>query len=362
MSSESDRSTASLLLTSDDEHALIERHWCIEVIEGPDAGKRSVFAGGPVIVGTKSDGFQLTDTTVSRRHMEVLLTAEGVLVSDLGSTNGVKVRRERVDHAFVAPGASVSIGSTTLRFSPIDRPVSTATPERFGEFITASPGLKQMLGRLQRVARSDTTVLIEGETGTGKELLARAIHATSSRKQHRMVVIDCRKAADTLLEIELFFGHEFEAADGSTLFLDELSELPLELQPKLLQVLETRRVRRPGYDREKAVDVRVVAATRRDLAGLVMSSRFRSDLYSRIAVVRVRVPPLRERPEDVSILAAHHLATLGADHAALTPEAFDALCQYHWPGNGRELRDVLERALSACPVDSPIRAQDLFAG
>ncbi|MCB9652195.1 MAG: sigma-54-dependent Fis family transcriptional regulator, partial [Deltaproteobacteria bacterium] len=250
--------------------------------------------------------------------------------------------------------------------APVDEPLA------FGDFVTTDPAMKKVLGQLLRVAASDATVLIEGDTGTGKELLARALHAASPRAGRPMGVVDCGAVSATLLEGQLF-GHlkgaftgaaearagVFEAADGGTVFLDELGELPLELQPKLLRVLEARTVRRLGDVKDVPVDVRFVAATNRDLSDMVRQGTFRQDVFFRVAVVRVRVPPLAERPGDVPLLARRYLAQLRGPDARLTEAAEGALMGYDWPGNARELRNVMERAAALAPGPE-VGPEDLF--
>jgi transcriptional regulator with GAF, ATPase, and Fis domain len=219
--------------------------------------------------------------------------------------------------------------------------------------------MRELFARLERIAASDATVLVTGETGTGKELVAEAIHERSPRAAGPFVVLDCGAIPPNLVESELF-GHErgaftgalgahagaFERAHGGTVFLDELGELPLELQPKLLRVLERREIRRLGGSKPIEVDLRVVAATNRDLAVEVNRGRFREDLYYRLAVVQVVVPPLRERREDIPLLVEHFLAALpGGERTRLAPETIDLLRRHDWPGNVRELRNVLERAV-----------------
>jgi NtrC-family two-component system response regulator AlgB len=226
--------------------------------------------------------------------------------------------------------------------------------------------MRRAIETARRAASSDATVLLLGESGTGKNVLARAIHAWSPRRAGPFVTISCTTLAEHLLESELF-GHvkgaftgawkdkpgRLESAAGGTLFLDEMGELPPELQAKLLRFLEERRFERVGDTRTVEVDARLVAATNRDLEAEVAAGRFRSDLYYRLAVVALRLPPLRERREDLPALADHLLAALAARHRRtlprLSPEARAALAAYGWPGNVRELANALERALVLSP-------------
>jgi transcriptional regulator with GAF, ATPase, and Fis domain len=216
--------------------------------------------------------------------------------------------------------------------------------------------MRRLFGLLERVAPSDASVLFIGETGTGKDVLARSVHAASPRSRGPFEVVDCSAFVANLVESELF-GHEkgaftgaiaahvgaFERARGGTIFLDEIGELPLELQPKLLRVLESRQIRHVGGQRTVDVDVRIVAATTRDLSKEVRAGNFRQDLYFRLAVVTAHVPPLRERSEDIAVIAEHMLASFG-DGSTLDPSAIAQLRSHTWPGNVRELRNVLERA------------------
>jgi DNA-binding NtrC family response regulator len=230
----------------------------------------------------------------------------------------------------------------------------------FGPLVGNAPPMRAIFDRLGKVAPTDLTVLIQGETGTGKELVAQAIHNASARAKKPFVVVDCGSIPPSLAEGTLF-GHErgaftgaiekrlspFEEANGGTIFLDELGELPLELQPTLLRVLEQREVRRVGDRKVRQVDVRVVAATNRDLHQLVDEGKFRQDLFYRLAVVEVRLPSLRDRLEDLPLLIPHLLQTAGFPHAVsgVTSEVELLFRSYHWPGNLRELRNVLLRAI-----------------
>jgi two-component system NtrC family response regulator len=225
--------------------------------------------------------------------------------------------------------------------------------------IAESPPMSQVLELVVRVAPTDTTVLILGESGTGKELIARAIHGSSPRAHGPFVTVNCAAIPETLLESELF-GHvrgaftgairdrvgKFEAAEGGTIFLDEIGEMRPDLQVKILRVLEERMLERVGDNRLIHVDVRVLAATNKDLSKAIQAGEFREDLYYRLNVVPLQIPPLRERREDIRPLAQHFLKQLGASpRLTIAPEAFRALESYDWPGNVRELENALERAM-----------------
>ena len=235
-------------------------------------------------------------------------------------------------------------------------------PRKFEQLIGSSPALEAVLEGVKRVAPTGSTVLIQGETGTGKELIARAIHNISPRCGRPFIKLNCAAIPLDLLESELF-GHEkgaftgaiaqklgrFELADKGTLFLDEVGDIPAPLQPKLLRILQEQEFERLGSSRTHQVDVRLVAATHRDLAGMVKHGEFRSDLYFRLNVFPVELPPLRDRRDDIPALVEHFAEILGRrvgrsiDH--IPPETMMALCSYDWPGNIRELQNLIERAV-----------------
>jgi DNA-binding NtrC family response regulator len=341
----------------------------LTVISGPDAGLTRDFEDNVIRVGAHAGAggpvLALSDGKVSRTHFEIRLEAEGYRLRDLESTNGTFVSGLRVHDVYVPPGASIYAGDTRLRFEPLDESVEVALSDadRFGDMVGRSVVMRELFARLAAVAPTDATVLVTGETGTGKELVAEALHEHSPRRAGPFVVLDCGAIPANLMESEAF-GHErgaftgatsshagaFERAEGGTLFLDEIGELPLEMQPKLLRALERKEFRRVGGQKMLRANIRVVAATNRELAVEVNKGRFREDLYYRLAVAHVAVPPLRERREDVPLLVEHILA----DMVASLPEALErapsaetiALMKRHeWPGNVRELRNVLERAV-----------------
>jgi two-component system, NtrC family, response regulator GlrR len=357
-----------------DARATVQRFWLV-VTAGPDAGASFTSGKERAIVGTHSSSdFVLKDDTISRFHCEIDPSGKRPLIRDLGSRNGTQVNGVSVVGAHLRDGSLIRLGRTELRFELRSDPVTLPLHEgeRFGAMVGRSVVMRHAFALLERAAASDSAVLLEGETGTGKEIAAESIHTLGARRDGPFVVVDCSAIPADLLESELF-GHErgaftgavqsregaFEAAVGGTIFLDEIGELPLDLQPKLLRALERKQVKRVGGNTYASVDVRVVAATNRSLRREVNERRFRSDLYYRLAVVEVRLPPLRERPEDLRLLVDHLLGSLQAtdhpDASGLTTPAFiEELARHGWGGNVRELRNYLERCLvlrAKAPLD-----------
>ena len=331
----------------------------LEVVGGPNRGNARVFNAASIVIGRAHADFQLDDKRVSALHAEIRLEADGFRLRDLGSTNGTYVGGLKVVDAFIVANTTITVGETQIRFTPlpasIELPLSKAT--RLGGLIGSSAVMRRLYEVIERLAATDATVLVTGETGTGKELAARAIHERSARKDGPFVVLDCGALPGQLME-DLLFGHEpgaftgalgsrrgvFEAAHGGTLFLDEIGEIPIELQPKLLRVIETKEVRRLGGLGAMECDVRIVAATHRDLTAEVNRDAFRADLYFRIAVARVQMPPLRDHRDDIDELIPHILVELGA---ATLPESFAPWArEQRWPGNVRELRSAIEQTLA----------------
>ena len=338
----------------------------IRVIDGVDQGSSAIFDHDVVRIGSQAGSHvRLTDTAVSRRHAEIVRTPQGLLLRDLGSTNGTRIGDTRISEAYLSTESVFSLGRTTLAFRVLDEVIDIEPAETttFGDMVGGSKAMRELFTILERVAETDLTVLVTGETGTGKELVSRAIHERSPRAPEPFVVFDCGAVAANLVESELF-GHTkgaftgavadrpgiFEQASGGTVFLDELGELPLALQSTLLRVLEEREVRRVGGQKARPIDVRVVAATNRDLKEQVEEGHFRQDLYYRLAVVEVGVPPLRDRMEDMPLLIKHLLSTAPFSHDVedVAPDVLEWFVQYRWPGNVRELRNVLFRAISFC--------------
>jgi transcriptional regulator with GAF, ATPase, and Fis domain len=340
----------------------------IEVVQGPDRGRIAELSGHGTRVGSGKDAdIVLSDPTVSRHHLTIRIDAGTIRVVDNKSLNGTLLDGVRVVDAYARPDAVLTLGSTALRLRLLDEAIDVplSPHDRFGNLLGRSVAMRRMFGLLERVAPTDMTVLIEGETGTGKELVAEGIHQHSARAGGPFVVFDCSAVSAALIESELL-GHQkgaftdartdhpgrFEEADGGTLFLDEIGELPIELQPKLLRAIERREVRRLGDDRVRRVDVRLVAATNRSLSVEVDRGRFRDDLYHRLAEVAIHVPPLRSRLDDVPLLARHFEAALRTrqpDLPPLDPAAIARFRDMSWPGNVRELRNKVRFALLLGP-------------
>ncbi len=331
----------------------------VEVLAGPDIGTRANLAGGSLIVGSgPNSDLRLRDPEVSRRHLEIVAEPNGVQLTDLNSMNGTVFNGARVGRLLFQQDAMFTVGSTTLGLrvgsEPTEIPVSPRS--QFGQAVGASVAMRHVFALLEHAAQTDVTVLLEGDSGTGKDILATSLHEESQRREGPFVVVDCAALPEALVESELF-GHErgaftgavnshagaFEQASGGTLFLDEVGELVASVQPKLLRALENRSFRRVGGSRKITVDVRVVAATNRGLAGAVRSGLFRQDLYYRLSVLKVRVPPLTERRRDIPALAELFLRRLRGSADVVPPELIELLASYAWPGNARELRNVIER-------------------
>jgi DNA-binding NtrC family response regulator len=350
-----------------------------KVNKGRDAGKEMVLQKAHVSIGSLPENdLVLTDATVSRRHATVEEKSDGYVLRDLDSTNGTFLDGVRVREGYLMPGAVIRLGQTELTFSPMEERIDNLRSDSssFGELTGSSIAMREVYGILERIAPTDVTVLLEGETGTGKELAARAVHSRSRRANGPFVVFDCGAVAPNLIESELF-GHEkgaftdaakmrqgaFELANNGTIFLDEIGELSLELQPKLLRALDQRETKRVGADKPIAVNARVISATNRDLEKEVKAGRFREDLYYRLSVVRISMPPLRRKPEDIETISAQLLSGISAEInkkiLGLSPEAAAALKAYAWPGNVRELKNVLGRAAALCD-GKRIEPKDLF--
>jgi DNA-binding NtrC family response regulator len=336
----------------------------VSVTAGPDRGRTlAPEQDGPLAVGTSPDNaLVLGDPTVSRYHLELRRSPAGIAVIDLGSRNGTFVGAVRIERATIPAGTTLRIGESALVVESADAVVAAdgaRVDDPVPGLVGVSSAIERIAAQVRTLARVMTSVLIQGEPGVGKEVVARAIHAVGPRRGAPFVVVDCGSLPPTLIASQLF-GHErgaftgadqratgaFERADGGTLLLDEIGELPLELQPALLGVLERRRFVRVGGAAEIDVDVRIVGATNRDLRAEVNEGSFRSDLYFRLAVARLEIPPLRERPEDIEPLVAHFVELLtGVPELGALSGAIEALRRHPWAGNARELRNFVEGAL-----------------
>ena len=362
--------------------AMLHLRKCKIALERGSEWQEQIFDQAVITIGAMEDNdIVVSDDTVSRYHCRIYQEDDAYVLQDLGSTNGTFVNNVRIKEGYLTPGCTVTIGKTAMVFHAVDERVEIrpSDTDRFGSIIGTNVKMRELFGILEKIAPTSTTVVIEGETGTGKEVVAQTIHQRSARAEKPFVVFDCSAVPENLIESELF-GHEkgsftgaimarqgvFEMANGGTIFLDELGELSLELQPKLLRVLETREVRRVGGTRAAKVDVRVIAATNRHLEDEVRAGRFREDLFYRLSVVRLFLPALRERKEDIPLLAKHFLSEGQFNRAidgsrrlnGFEAEALEALSGYDWPGNVRELLNVIERACSFADTDM-VRPEDL---
>jgi two-component system, NtrC family, response regulator HydG len=360
-----DRDPTTLLSTPPVVRPVTSPGCTVVIVTGPgaggrfpieDLGTRRVLLGKSVACDVK-----LEDREASRRHAALEMDALGVRIVDLDSTNGTWVNGVRVRDAYLPAQAVVQIGATTLRvdLDGTAHVLPASQEATFHRVVGASPEMRRLYPTFARLAASNVAVLIEGETGTGKEVLAESLHEASARRGGPFVIFDCTTVAATLVEAELF-GYErgaftgadttrkglFEEADGGTIFLDEIGDLDLALQSKLLRALEKSEVRRIGATKWNRVDVRVLAATRRDLDREVQARRFRDDLFYRLAVARVELPPLRRRQGDIALLTRIFWVTLGGDEAKLPPDLIARFEQYGWPGNVRELHNAVARYLA----------------
>jgi transcriptional regulator with GAF, ATPase, and Fis domain len=295
-------------------------------------------------------------------ELQVMTDNSGIRVTDR-SGGQTRLNGRIVHEGVLEPGSTLALGDVELRLSD-ESDVTTVLPstaDHFGRARGASLPMREVFGVVEAIAPTDATVLLLGETGTGKDVLANAIHEASSRKDRGILPLDCGAIAPSLIEAELF-GYErgaftgadesregaFERAKGGTLFLDEIGELPLDVQPKLLRAIDDREIRRVGGGSTISVDVRIVAATKRDLEEEVERGRFREDLYFRLAVVPIRMPPLRERRDDIPLLIDAFVAAFAertGHRARIDPNEVNSLLAHDWPGNVRELKNTVERGL-----------------
>ena len=346
----------------------------LRIVDGPDRGVELDLPPVGVVIGTeRTCDVVLTDGFVSRRHCSIAPHAQGFAINDLGSKNGTVIDGVAIGKVVAPPGVAIRIGKTLVQLMPADEVVDSppSESEQFGGLYGGSHVMRQVFAILERASKSAAPILFLGESGTGKELMARGVHDASPRRDGPFVVFDCGASTESLIESDLF-GHmkgaftgaagdrqgAFAAAHGGTLFLDEIGDLPVALQPKLLRMLEAGEVVPLGGRKSERYDVRIVAATHRDVFGEVARGGFRGDLYYRLAVVEVHVPPLRQRTGDLARLVAMFLERAGAPQLAaqVGGAALERLERYHWPGNVRELRNVITRAVALAGPDDDFQS------
>jgi len=339
--------------------------FALTVVDGPDAGVTCRLDGSQpsrLLVGQgPACELRLTDSTVSRRHAAFEVSDNELHFTDLGSTNRSYAGGFALVEAYLRGGEVLRLGNTSIRVDRLEgeHNLPVASAMRFGRVVGASLEMRRLYPLCQRIAASQIPVIVEGETGTGKEVLAESLHESGPRASGPFMVFDCTAVPPSLVESELF-GHErgaftgavstrkgvFEQANGGTLFVDEIGDLDASLQPKLLRAIERSEVRRVGGDRWLPVDVRIIAATRRDLDREVQAGRFRDDLFFRLAVARIELPPLRARRGDVNVLANHFWKQLGGAEGAIPFDVLRHFEEYSWPGNVRELYNAVARRIA----------------
>ncbi|MCL1920064.1 MAG: sigma 54-interacting transcriptional regulator [Kiritimatiellaeota bacterium] len=358
-------SPATLVVSADENANLLRvRKTKLLVISGPLQGREFLLNSDTFTIGSgPHNDLVIDDSTVSKRHCEIIIEQSGYQIRDLNSTNGTLVQGVRVSSAHLAPGAEIQLGKSRIVFCPLQdaNDIPLSPNEALGKMVGRSIPMRRIFYLVETYAPSDATIMITGETGTGKEVLAEEIHNFSTRKDKPFIVIDCAAISKELIESELF-GHvkgaftganadrqgAFELADGGTVFLDEIGDLSPDLQPKLLRVLEKREIRRVGCNKVRKIDVRIISATNRNLSHEVNEGRFREDLYYRLSVVHLELPPLRRRREDVPLLVKRFITQLHGEEAmgqiADADRTMDVLKRHEWPGNVRELRNLIELA------------------
>ena len=362
-----------LLTRPDHSQAMAIPHAELQLLSDTQGAQNFAIDAGGLLLGSDADcQLVLDDSSVSRRHCEIKPGPDGFVVRDLHSRNGTWINGLRVDRATLSGGEQLRIGETRLLFKLLDGETEYPLSRKssFGQLYGRSVAMRSSFVMLERAAQSDATLLIQGESGTGKDLAAQSVHEASPRHAGPFVVVDCGAMQANLVESELF-GHArgaftgalqaregaFERADGGTLFLDEIGDLDLALQPMLLRALERRETKRLGENHYRSADVRVIAATHQDLRSAVQKKTFRQDLYYRLSVLQTRMPPLRDRPDDIGLLAHRMVQKLRPqdDPEKLIPDSLIAiLAQHDWPGNVRELRNIVERILLF--PEQPMRA------
>ncbi len=345
--------------TSNTAHRTPARSLLCEVVEGASQGQCIAIGMRPIVVGADEQcDLVLEDPKVSSRHVEFRIVESGLQITDLQSRNGTLVNGARISEAIYPNAPRVRLGDTTIRVLPNIQPtLPPSDRDRFGGLVGDSLLIREVFSVLELTAPTDATVLIEGESGTGKELVARALHDHSNRASSPFVVLDCSAMNEDLIESQIF-GHRagaftgamadrkgaFASADGGTLFLDEIGELPASCQAKLLRALEDHTITPVGCDTPVTVNTRVVAATHRDLNAMVSAERFRFDLFHRLAVVHIALPPLRYRLDDLPALIKKFYEGSGFEPGPIDGKNLERLRSHNWPGNVRELRNLLERS------------------
>jgi two-component system, NtrC family, response regulator HydG len=356
---------ATVIQQRDAREAHAEGVFVLTVTEGPERGRSyrldSSLATRALVGTSPACEIRLSDPEVSRRHAAIERVGTTLKIMDLSSTNGTFVDRVKIVEAELQGGEFLRVGSTMFQveIESVGEQIPLPMHVAFGRVVGASREMRRLYPLVSRIAQATVPVVIEGETGTGKEALAESIHEMGPRASGPFVVFDCTAVPPSLVEAELF-GHErgaftgatnarkgvFEQAHGGTLLIDEVGDLDLSLQPKLLRAIERFEVRRIGGDHFLRVDVRVLAATRRDLDREVQAGRFRDDLFHRMAVARIELPPLRHRIGDINVLAMHFWREMGGDPRALSPDLMRKWEDYDWPGNVRELKNTIARQLA----------------
>lgn len=352
------------------------RFWVCRVISDPESDTQIPITKEGIVFGAAPEcNVQLEDATVSKKHIKIQLSDDGIVVKDLGSTNGTFLRSTRIDKILVTTRCQITIGKSKIDiFSPTQFDLPPSDANQFGTLVGSSTHMRKAFAIMQLAAATEATVVIEGESGTGKELAARAVHDNSKRADKPFIVVDCAGIPDQLMESQLF-GHRegaftgaiqnrqgaFVLADGGTIFLDELGELSLLAQAKLLRVLEAQTVQALGEDKSTKIDVRVIAATNRNLEQMVEQKKFRFDLFHRLAVVHFKMPALREHPEDIPMLVSLFYNSRKMESGTIEGNGLIELIRYDWPGNVRELKNVLERAWVLSGISEPPFSKLKFA-
>jgi DNA-binding NtrC family response regulator len=332
------------------------------VLSGPSRGKEYVVGQDEVLVGTGANcDFSIKDDAVSKKHFLIQRGKNEFTIADQGSTNGTVLNGNSIKVGGLKPNSIIQIGESYIQFFLYDENeaeygVSPTEKDYFGSVYGGSYAMRKIFGVLEKVSPTNVTIVLEGATGVGKDVIARAVHANSRRASEPFIVVDCTAISPNLFESELF-GHEkgsftgaesqrrglLEVAKGGTIFFDELGELPIEQQPKLLRAIETRSIKRVGGNEEIPIDIRIIAATNRDLETEVKKGNFREDLYFRLSVVKILVPDLKDRSDDIPGIVDHFINNTGK---SLSDDALNLLKYYSWPGNIRELKNVIERAVA----------------